>query len=65
MPLVVFGSGMFGKNNVKIKGHRAGLLNVLYRMLKRREARGELAIVTIDEYLTSQVNAMQIFSHSS
>lgn len=55
LPLVVFGNGMFGKDNVPMKGHRPGLVGVLYRMLKRREARGELVVVIIDEYLTSQV----------
>ncbi|KAL1934459.1 hypothetical protein VTP01DRAFT_6641 [Rhizomucor pusillus] len=42
-------------NNVPLKGHRPGLVGVLYRMLKRREARGELVVVIIDEYLTSQI----------
>lgn len=55
MPLIVFGDGMFGKDGVKIKGHESGIVGILYRMLKRREARGEAVIVTIDEYRTSQV----------
>lgn len=57
LPLIAFGNGMFGKDNAPIKGYRSDLVNVLYRMLKRREARGELVVVTIDEYLTSQVTA--------
>ncbi|KAL1933262.1 hypothetical protein VTP01DRAFT_7352 [Rhizomucor pusillus] len=48
LPLVVFGNGMFGKENIPMKGHRSGLIGVLYRMLKRREARGELVVVIID-----------------
>ncbi|KAL1930641.1 hypothetical protein VTP01DRAFT_10803 [Rhizomucor pusillus] len=55
LPLVVFSNGMFGKDNVPMKGHRPGLVGVLDRMLKRREARGELVVVIIDEYLTSQI----------
>ncbi|KAL1930308.1 hypothetical protein VTP01DRAFT_1462 [Rhizomucor pusillus] len=55
MLLIVFGDGMFGKDRVKIKGHESGIVGILYRILKRREARGEAVIVTIDEYRTSQV----------
>ncbi|KAL1933455.1 hypothetical protein VTP01DRAFT_7545 [Rhizomucor pusillus] len=54
MPLIAFGDGMFGKDGVKIKGHESGIVGILYRMLKRREARGEAVIVTIDEYSSSQ-----------
>lgn len=55
MPLIVFGDGMFGKDGTRLKGHESGVTNVLWKMLKQREARGEVALVTIDEYLTSQV----------
>ncbi|KAL1931617.1 hypothetical protein VTP01DRAFT_9760 [Rhizomucor pusillus] len=55
MPLVVFGDGMFGKNQTKIKGHECGAVGVLWKMLQRREARGEIALVTISEYNTSQI----------
>ena len=64
LPLIIFGNGIFGKDGMKIKGYRHGLVKVFYQMLKRREARGELVVVTIDEYLTSQVNVMQLLLHT-
>ncbi|KAI8975377.1 hypothetical protein BDF20DRAFT_822870, partial [Mycotypha africana] len=51
--LAVFGDGMFGKNNVKLKGLRCGVVSVLFRALKRREAAGDLLVLTIDEFKTS------------
>ncbi|KAI8053183.1 uncharacterized protein B0P05DRAFT_575543 [Gilbertella persicaria] len=53
VPLIVSGSGMFGKNHVKIKTVRTGVTGPLYRTLKRRERTGDLLVVDIDEYLTS------------
>lgn len=55
VPLVVFGSGMVGKDQVKLKGLRVGVTGKLYEALKKRERRGDLIVVGIDEYLTSQV----------
>lgn len=49
MPLVFFGDGMFGKDCNRIKGHESGVVGILWKMLKRREARGEIALVTISE----------------
>ncbi|KAI7900524.1 uncharacterized protein BX663DRAFT_517920 [Cokeromyces recurvatus] len=55
VPLVVFGVGMFGKDLVHCKGLRSGITELFYKTLKRREINGDLIVVTIDEYLTSQV----------
>ncbi|KAL1929249.1 hypothetical protein VTP01DRAFT_2308 [Rhizomucor pusillus] len=56
MTLIVFGSGMFGKKDgVPLKGHQSGVVGILCRELKKREANGEVAVVKIDEYLTSQI----------
>ncbi|KAI8063364.1 uncharacterized protein B0P05DRAFT_555621 [Gilbertella persicaria] len=37
VPLIVFGSGMFGKDHVEMKTVRTGVTSLLYRTLKRRE----------------------------
>ncbi|KAL1935442.1 hypothetical protein VTP01DRAFT_4582 [Rhizomucor pusillus] len=55
MPLIVFGSGIFGKDGVPLKSHQSGVVGILWRELKKREANGEVAVVKIDEYLTSQI----------
>ncbi|KAI9033688.1 hypothetical protein CLU79DRAFT_724889 [Phycomyces nitens] len=39
---------MFGKDAVKLKGHRCGNIK------KRREAKGRLIVTTIDEFKTSK-----------
>ncbi|GAA5812184.1 hypothetical protein MFLAVUS_005634 [Mucor flavus] len=54
IPLIVFGAGMFGKDAVKLKGHRCGVVGKLFRTLKRREAEGRLIVTTIDEFKTSK-----------
>ncbi|KAL1927793.1 hypothetical protein VTP01DRAFT_3614 [Rhizomucor pusillus] len=54
MPLIVFGSGMFGKDGVPLKGRQSGVVGILWRELKKREANSEVTVVKIDEYLTSQ-----------
>lgn len=46
---------MFNKDIVKLKGIRCGVVGILWRCLKKREAAGDLLVVPIDEYLTSQV----------
>ncbi|KAG1047748.1 hypothetical protein G6F43_009818 [Rhizopus delemar] len=53
-PLVVFGAGVFGKDMVKMKGLRCGVVGKLFATLKKREAAGELIVVTIDEFKTSK-----------
>ncbi|KAI8091301.1 uncharacterized protein B0P05DRAFT_446961, partial [Gilbertella persicaria] len=55
VPLIVSGSGMFGKDYVKMKTVRTGVTGLLYRTLKRRERTGDLLVVDIDEYLMSQI----------
>ncbi|KAI8646659.1 hypothetical protein BD408DRAFT_428655 [Parasitella parasitica] len=45
---------MFGKDAVKLKGHRCGVVGTLFRTLKRREAEGRLIVTTIDEFKTSK-----------
>jgi transposase len=45
---------MFGKDAIKLKSHRCGVLGKLFRMLKRHEAKGNLIVTTIDEYKTSK-----------
>lgn len=55
MPFVVFGAGMFGKDGAPLKGQKSGVVNILWKELKKREANGEVVVVKIDEYLTSQV----------
>ncbi|KAI7873225.1 uncharacterized protein EV154DRAFT_556343 [Mucor mucedo] len=55
VPLVVFGTGMFGKDLVKLKRLECGVTGVMWRSLKKREAACELIAITIDEYKTSKV----------
>jgi hypothetical protein len=57
----VFGDAMFGKkNNTAIRGKQVGVVNILWKMLKRKERLGELVAITIDEYLTSQARIMEV-----
>ncbi|KAI8977668.1 hypothetical protein BDF20DRAFT_876216 [Mycotypha africana] len=49
---MVFGDGMFNKSSVHLKGLRAGIVGVLWRVLKRRVSTGDLLVITIVEYLT-------------
>ncbi|KAI8088099.1 uncharacterized protein B0P05DRAFT_531438, partial [Gilbertella persicaria] len=51
VPLIVFDSGMFGKDHVTMKIVQTGVTGLLYRTLKRRERTGDLLVVDIDEYL--------------
>ncbi|KAI9477822.1 MAG: hypothetical protein EXX96DRAFT_568343, partial [Benjaminiella poitrasii] len=46
---------MFGKDLVRLKGLRCRVTGMFYQALKKRERAGDLVVVTIDEYLTSQV----------
>ncbi|PHZ09882.1 uncharacterized protein RHIMIDRAFT_261113 [Rhizopus microsporus ATCC 52813] len=55
IPLVVFGAGMFGKDNVKLKGHRCGVVGKLFKTLKKRGAEDHLIVVTIDEFKISKI----------
>ncbi|CEP07343.1 hypothetical protein [Parasitella parasitica] len=53
-PLVIFGDGVFGKDMAKLKNLRCGVVGKLYLTLKKREAAGELIVLTIDEFKTSK-----------
>ncbi|KAL0078188.1 hypothetical protein F4703DRAFT_1797202 [Phycomyces blakesleeanus] len=53
-PLAVFGSGMFGKYYVKLKGHGCGVVGKRYKLLKKGEAEGQLIVITIDKFKTSK-----------
>ncbi|ORE03663.1 hypothetical protein BCV72DRAFT_264421 [Rhizopus microsporus var. microsporus] len=45
IPVVAFGSGMFGKDSIKFKGHRTGIT----------ERQGDVIVITIDEFRTSKI----------
>ncbi|KAI8979054.1 hypothetical protein BDF20DRAFT_867392 [Mycotypha africana] len=45
---------MFGKDAAKLKGQRCGFVGKLFATLKKREAEGQLIVVTIDEFKTSK-----------
>ncbi|KAI7901703.1 uncharacterized protein BX663DRAFT_562168 [Cokeromyces recurvatus] len=60
-PLIVFGSGMFGKDNVKLKGLGCGVVGKLYTSSKKREAEGQLIAITIDEFKTSKTRNLCFF----
>ncbi|KAI8983940.1 hypothetical protein BDF20DRAFT_857121, partial [Mycotypha africana] len=45
---------MFGKDVVKLKGQRCGVVDKLFATLKKREAEGQLIVVAIDEFKTSK-----------
>ena len=55
MPLIVFGTGMVGKDSVKLRGLRHGVTCMFYRTLKKREKEGELLVVPIDEFKTPRI----------
>ncbi|KAG2235379.1 hypothetical protein INT48_004998 [Thamnidium elegans] len=55
MPLMIFGDSMKGKSHVKHKGHRVGVLKIIYRQLKRKEKLGEVFVLDINEFRTSSV----------
>jgi len=47
---------MFGKKDgTSLKGKQHGIVNKLWKELKKRERAGELIAVPIDEYLSSQI----------
>ncbi|KAI9354212.1 hypothetical protein BD770DRAFT_412322 [Pilaira anomala] len=53
MPLVVFGDGMFNKDDVPLTSQLHGVTSTLYKNLKRRERLGELCLIDINEFQTS------------
>ncbi|KAG2209788.1 hypothetical protein INT47_001936 [Mucor saturninus] len=54
MPMIIFGDGLKNKSHVRFKGLRHGVIDKLYKQLKRRENLGELLLLDIDEYNTSK-----------
>ncbi|KAG2200602.1 hypothetical protein INT47_007346 [Mucor saturninus] len=58
MPLIIFGDGLKNKSQTKFKGLRSGVMDKLYRQLKRREKLGELLLVNINEFKTSKVSIL-------
>ncbi|KAG2202343.1 hypothetical protein INT46_004668 [Mucor plumbeus] len=53
--LIVFGTGMVGKDSVKLRGLTHGVTGMFYRALKKREKKGKLLVVPIDEFKTSRI----------
>lgn len=58
IPVVAFGSGMFGKDSVKFKGNRTEVTGILYRALKIRERQGNIIVIIVDQFRTSEVKAL-------
>lgn len=46
---------MFGKDSVKFKGHKTGVAGVLWRAIKKREKKGDLIVIELDEFKTSRI----------
>jgi ribosomal protein L25 (general stress protein Ctc) len=55
MPLVVYGTGMMN-NSLSFRGHRSHPNGKIFKALKERERSGQIVVLKIDEYLTSQVS---------
>jgi hypothetical protein len=58
MPLVIFGDGMFGKDQVKFRGHHTGVTTKVLEQLQKREKQGHLCLLTINEFRISVVNTL-------
>ncbi|KAI9595721.1 hypothetical protein BDF19DRAFT_422584 [Syncephalis fuscata] len=63
MPLIVFGDAVFDKQSNVYKGHRSAVVNRCWQMLKRREHRGDLVAIKIDENLSSEKIAVNGHTH--
>lgn len=61
MPLFVFGRGMFGNGENRYRGHRKSPVNKFWSTLKQREARGEVLVIKVDEFLTSKVSDWMVY----
>jgi len=61
LPLVVFGNGMF-QDSLSFKHHMSHAVKKIFSNLKRREKAGQVVVVTIDEYLTSQVFQIRLWA---
>lgn len=45
---------MLGKDLVKLKGLQCGVVDVLWRCLKKREVAGDLLMIPVDEFRASR-----------
>lgn len=54
MPLIVWGDGM--NNNQSYHGHMYPVSNKIYKNLLQRQKYNQVLVLTVDEYLTSQVS---------
>ncbi|KAI8879419.1 hypothetical protein K501DRAFT_276553 [Backusella circina FSU 941] len=69
IPLVVFGAGNFGKDQVKFKGLQSRVTGILWRALKKRENDiSTLILVTSDQYgpeavVPKSTNQTQTYIH--
>lgn len=61
MPLIILGEGMINKNHVKFKGKMVGAVGTIHDHLKLRESKGELLLLTINEFLTFQVRVKGLY----
>ncbi|KAI8987807.1 hypothetical protein BDF20DRAFT_998371 [Mycotypha africana] len=55
---------MFGKDVVKLEGQRCGVVGKPFATLKKREAKGQLMVVTIDEFKTSKTCSLRFYGYS-
>lgn len=55
VPLIVFGTSIFGKDLAHLKGLLGDINHLLYRAVKKREKEGISTVVSIDKYPTSHV----------
>ncbi|CEG77523.1 hypothetical protein RMATCC62417_12259 [Rhizopus microsporus] len=55
MPLVVFGDGLTNKSSARFRDLRHGVPEKIYKHLRLKEKLGELYLLDIDEFRTSQV----------
>jgi hypothetical protein len=55
VPQIVFGTGMVGKDSVKLRGLRHGVTGMFYRTLKKREKESELLVVPIDVFKMTRI----------
>jgi hypothetical protein len=53
--VILFGDGLKGKENARMKGQLTGSKGILLRLLYHRSKQLKAAVVIIDEYNTSKV----------
>ncbi|KAL0094010.1 hypothetical protein F4703DRAFT_1790431 [Phycomyces blakesleeanus] len=59
----VWTNGIFGKDDIKLKGHRCGVAGKLYKSLKKREAEDKLIVIIIDKFKTSKTRSLCFFDN--